>query len=160
MPLVFREVSGDLFSVPSDVSLAHCVSEDFSMSKGIAKLFRDRFARVDELKSQSQRDFLTFIRSICVVLDVTKGGCALLSFPGHRCVFYLVTKEKYFHKPTMATLRSSLEAMRTLCLEHRIRSLAMPRIGCGLDKLVWERVAPLIQEVFADVEMEITIYSL
>ena len=55
MPLVFREVRGDLFSVSPSTSLAHCVSVDLVMSKGIAVEFRDRFGRVDELKSQSTR---------------------------------------------------------------------------------------------------------
>ncbi len=53
MPLAFRETRGDLFSAPSDTSLAHCVSTDMQMSKGIAKLFRDKFGQVDELKNQS-----------------------------------------------------------------------------------------------------------
>lgn len=57
MPLVFREVNGDLFSASSNTSLAHCVSQDMHMSKGIATLFRDRFGQVNELKNQST--FLT-----------------------------------------------------------------------------------------------------
>jgi hypothetical protein len=52
MPLVFREIHGDLFSAASNVSLAHCVSKDMAMSKGIAKLFRDKFGRINELKKQ------------------------------------------------------------------------------------------------------------
>jgi hypothetical protein len=53
MPLVYREIRGDLFSASSNTSLAHCVSQDMHMSKGIAKLFRDKFQKVDELKKQS-----------------------------------------------------------------------------------------------------------
>ena len=60
MTLVFREVTGDLFSVDADVSLAHCVSEDFQMSKGIAKLFRIKFACVNELKAQSENEKPSF----------------------------------------------------------------------------------------------------
>ena len=32
------EIQGDLFSAPQDFALAHCVSEDLSMSRGIAKV--------------------------------------------------------------------------------------------------------------------------
>ena len=53
MPFSYREIPGDLFSTASNVSLAHCVSTDMQMSKGIAKIFRDRFQRVDELHEQS-----------------------------------------------------------------------------------------------------------
>ena len=77
-----------------------------------------------------------------------------------RHIFYLVTKERYFHKPTMSSLESSLRTMRDLCLENNVHHLAMPRIGCGLDKLNWERVSQLIQNIFEDDEMEITIYTM
>lgn len=58
MPLIYQERTGDLFSVEEDVSLAHCVSQDMSMSKGIATLFRDKFRKINELKEQSKK--LTF----------------------------------------------------------------------------------------------------
>ena len=41
---------GDLFDAPGDWSLAHCVSRDFAMSAGIARTFRRKFGRVEELK--------------------------------------------------------------------------------------------------------------
>ncbi len=52
--LCFEFIKGDLFLVEPDVSLAHCVSEDFRMSKGIATEFRKRFNNVDQLLSQSK----------------------------------------------------------------------------------------------------------
>ena len=52
--LCFDFVKGDLFLVEPDVSLAHCVSEDFRMSKGIATEFRKRFNNVDQLLDQSK----------------------------------------------------------------------------------------------------------
>uniref|UniRef100_A0A3B3W0X7 Macro domain-containing protein n=1 Tax=Poecilia latipinna TaxID=48699 RepID=A0A3B3W0X7_9TELE len=47
-------VTGDLFSAPDQESLAHCVSEDLRMGKGIAVLFKKNFGRVDALKEQSK----------------------------------------------------------------------------------------------------------
>jgi hypothetical protein len=52
--LCFTFTKGDLFSAPSDASLAHCVSEDFRMGKGIAIEFKKRFEGVNELLSQSK----------------------------------------------------------------------------------------------------------
>ncbi len=52
MPLIYHEIRGDLFSAPVNTSLAHCVSRDMQMSKGIAKLFRDKFDRINDLKKQ------------------------------------------------------------------------------------------------------------
>ena len=50
--LVFSEVQGDLFSSPPTSSLAHCVSEDLHMGRGIATLFKKKFGRVGILKAQ------------------------------------------------------------------------------------------------------------
>ena len=77
-----------------------------------------------------------------------------------RHVFYLVTKERYFNKPTMESLEASLRRMRDLCTQHHVRRLAMPRIGCGLDQLEWNQVSQLIQQIFKDDDIEITIYSI
>ena len=45
------ERTGDLFSAPT-TSLAHCISTDCAMGKGIAIQFSERFGRVDEIKRQ------------------------------------------------------------------------------------------------------------
>ena len=52
MLMSFTEVKGDLFSCPATASMAHCVSEDLHMGKGIATLFKRQFGRVGELKTQ------------------------------------------------------------------------------------------------------------
>ena len=52
----FTEVQGDMFACCSrSSSLAHCVSEDMHMGKGIATIFKKEFGRVDELKRQGKR---------------------------------------------------------------------------------------------------------
>lgn len=71
-----------------------------------------------------------------------------------------VTKVRYFHKPTYDTLRSSLQAMKDHCVSNGVQELCMPRIGCGLDRLKWERVVEMIQEIFAKVDISITVYYL
>uniref|UniRef100_A0A3B3X625 Macro domain-containing protein n=1 Tax=Poecilia mexicana TaxID=48701 RepID=A0A3B3X625_9TELE len=40
-----KYVTGDLFSAPNQESLAHCVSEDLRMGKGIAVLFKKNFVK-------------------------------------------------------------------------------------------------------------------
>nr|XP_058970258.1 ADP-ribose glycohydrolase OARD1-like isoform X1 [Pocillopora verrucosa] len=138
-----NEVQGDLFSCPVSDSLAHCISADARMGKGIAVLFKNKFGGVEEIKSQGQKP----------------GGVAILK-KGERFVYYLVTKEKSFHKPTYKTLQSSLEAMRDHCLTHNVIGLSMPKIGCGLDGLQWYRVSGIIHQVFQDTNINVTVYSL
>lgn len=137
------ETHGDLFSCPESESLAHCISADARMGKGIAVIFKKKFGGVDEIKSQGQKP----------------GGVAILR-RGDRYVYYLVTKEKYFHKPTYKMLQSSLAAMREHCISHGVTHLSMPKIGCGLDGLQWSKVQDIIADVFQDTEIKVTVYSL
>ncbi|XP_062396589.1 ADP-ribose glycohydrolase OARD1 [Sardina pilchardus] len=138
-----QHVKGDLFSCPADESLAHCISEDCRMGAGIAVLFKKKFGGVDDLKAQKK---LT-------------GECAVLK-RSQRYVYYLITKKKYNHKPTYDSLRKSLLAMKAHCLANGVTRVSMPRIGCGLDGLKWDKVVVMIEEIFHDADMCITVYTL
>ena len=137
------EVRGDLFSAPSSSSLCHCVSRDFRLGKGIAKLFREKFGRIDELKSSGAR-----VGQVAVLKEKK------------RFIYNLVTKEVYSDKPTYETLRRSLEEMKDHALTHGVSSISMPLIGCGLDGLSWPAVRTLIKNVFFREKIAITVYSL
>jgi hypothetical protein len=47
--------------------------------------------------------------------------------------------------------------MHDQCEELGIKYLAMPKIGCGLDKLDWNRVSDMIREIFSDLDIEIMV---
>ena len=143
MEEILREEQGNLFEAPREFSLAHCVSRDFKMGKGIALEFRNRFGRVEELRRQNPEI----------------GGLSYIVVEG-RYVFYLVTKERYFQIPTYENLTSSLERMRDCCRENNITRIAIPRIGCGLDKLIWENVRNIILQVFTGTGIAILVYTL
>ena len=135
------EINGDLFT--SNDSLAHCVSKDFVMGKGIALILKSKFGKVQHLKSQDQGI----------------GGCAVIANDDY-FIYYLVTKEQYFHKPTYETLHSSLVKMKEHAIANNVKAISMPRIGCGLDRLNWEKVKLIIQEAFKDTDIKITVYTL
>lgn len=65
-------VPGDLFSCPEDESLAHCISEDCRMGAGIAVIFKKKFNGVEELKQQSESDFLFTLSEVEIVSEVVK----------------------------------------------------------------------------------------
>lgn len=148
--MTIREEQRDLFTVPTDYILVHCISADLAMGAGIAKEFARR-----GVKAELQRDFQGYVEvGDCLVSDATDW----------RCEFSLVTKEKYWQKPTYETMRMALEDAKDLCdlCEETISygytmKLAMPRIGCGLDKLEWSKVKAIIEEVFADTDVEILV---
>ncbi|XP_037627455.1 ADP-ribose glycohydrolase OARD1 isoform X2 [Sebastes umbrosus] len=136
-------VTGDLFSSPADEALAHCISEDCHMGAGIAVLFKRKFKGVDELKAQKK----------------VTGKCAVLK-RDRRFVYYLITKQKYSQKPTYESLTQSLEDMKSHCAENGVTRISIPRIGCGLDRLRWNQVSEILEQVFKDSNISITVYSL
>ncbi|CAF0738797.1 unnamed protein product [Brachionus calyciflorus] len=140
--LCFELIKGDLFSVNSDVSLAHCVSEDFKMSKGIATEFKKRFGNVDELLKQGAKT----------------GGCAYIKHE-NRYVFYLITKKLFYFKPYYSALDKALKELCKLCLRLNVSKLAMPMVGTGLDQLEWSLVSRIIDDAFFKSNIQLFIYK-
>jgi len=147
--MALREVKGDLFTIAEGMpgaALAHCISEDCVMGKGIATSFKSKFGGVDELKIQ-------------VAKGKISGTAACLERDG-RLVFYLITKKRYNHKPTYDTLRHSLEDMLNQMKRSRVDALVMPRIGCGLDGLQWQQVKTMLEQVFAGSSIDVVVCTL
>ena len=71
-----------------------------------------------------------------------------------------MTKAKGFQRPTYESLREALEMMKEQIDFLGITKLAMPKIGCGLDRLSWMQVYDIICEVFEDMDIEIVICEL
>lgn len=136
------DIYGDLMT--STDSLCHCVSECLSMGKGIAVLFKNQFGCVDALKSQ----------------NISVGGVAVLDRTKEegRFIYYLITKPKYFHKPTYATLASSLAQMFQHMAAHGVTRVSMPEIGCGLDMLEWSKVREMLNTMLEGSGIHASVY--
>ncbi len=147
--MTYREEVKDLFSVSDDYYFAHCISADFAMGKGIVLEFNKRFDMKNRLRSRRPGYLEQYVNG-------RLGGDCILEDR----VLNLVTKERYFHKPTLATMKTALEKMKEICEKEGIRRIAMPAIGAGLDRLKWEDVAARIKEVFGGTEIEILVCRL
>ena len=140
---MINEINGDLFTCPENSSLAHCVSVHLHMNLGIAKIFKTKYKYVSVLKDQ----------------NVGIGGVAILQ-DNNRFIYYLVTKKSYWNKPTYYSLEKSLNTMVSHCIENNVKKLSIPRIGCGLDKLKWDKIKEIIEKVFKDTGIDIDVYYL
>lgn len=89
------EQRGDLFSCASSVALAHCVSVDLAMGKGIAVAFKTKFGGVADLKSQKKQI----------------GEVAVLKHNG-RFVYYLVRSFTRPHSKRQRCQRASVAVER------------------------------------------------
>lgn len=144
--MIYKEEKRNLFSVDESYTLAHCISADFALGAGIAVEFVKRFDMRKKLNNLFDGYLKTFQQ------ENYKYDCLKVNN-----VFNLITKERYWHKPTYETLRGSLEIMRKLTLEFDINKIAMPVIGCGLDKLQWDKVSEIIKDVFQNDDIEILV---
>jgi hypothetical protein len=144
--MIYKEEKRDLFSVPKEYYLAHCISADFGMGRGIVVEFNKRF----DMKRTLQSKYPDYINEWhrrkwsfnCILEDK---------------VFNLITKERYFHKPTYDSLYGALNLMKFISIQKGITKIAMPLIGCGLDRLQWDKVSEIIKEIFKDTDIEILV---
>lgn len=148
--MTYEEIKGDLFSVDlskyQHAMYAHCISADFALGAGIAKIFNEKF---DMSKKLSQK------------FACCKGTPSLI---GTSCpvesTFNLVTKWRYWEKPKLDNLELSIVQMRKQCYMYKVTDIFMPRIGSGLDRLSWSAVRSSLKREFSDTDVNIHVYYL
>lgn len=148
------EVKGDLFKEPfekdSDIYV-HCISQDFAMGAGIAKTFSQKFPQFIENRKEMMREYNhknPYKRIYVAICNGTK-------------IVNLVTKAKYWMKPTMTSLELSLWNLRKFVEDNPdVKRVLMPRIGSGLDRLKWEEVKTVILENLEDLDIEVKVFYL
>lgn len=143
IPEYLEEMEGDIFKVKDPmVALCNCVGSDFWMTDGVAADFKDEFGGQDDLLAQEKG----------------VGQVAVLK-KYDRVLYYLVSKEKSIGKPKLADLVLCLHDLKKMCIEDGVRQIAMPRIGAGLDNLVWADVKKEINKAFLDSDIKVTVYK-
>lgn len=143
--MYYHEEKMNLLDVPQGYWIAHCISGDFALGAGVAKQIDEAFHMKEMLNALWGEES-----------ELRESNCCVPC--GN--VLNLITKQKCWHKPTLFSLREALEDMKLLVKEEHIHQIAMPKIGCGLDRLCWDAVAPMIQEIFEDTDVEIMVCCL
>lgn len=142
------------------IVLVHCISSDAALGAGIAKT-------IDE-KYQERERILKFFGE---QLHWNGHGYGIITpllniedVSSHLQICNLITKEKYWQKPTYTSLFESLEYVKqTLkAIEDYAKrdglklKIVMPKIGCGLDKLDWTRVREIVA-LWAGLDIAVTV---
>ena len=141
----YTEVKGDLFNVHESYTLAHCISVDCKMGAGIAVQF---------VKHNPD------MRETLLKMNPKVGEALYYNWEGKHGVINLITKEKYFHKPTREDFNRAILDMKGVVISYDIKKLAIPLLGAGLDKLNWDESSQFIQEVFKDTDIQILVVKL
>jgi hypothetical protein len=139
-------VRGDLVSAAEKYKV-HIVSADMKRSKGVAVQFAAAYGPVD-----------TTLQSFKV------GDIHLQTGPDGTTLLNLVSKVKFYnkfaHAPErfLSNLVRAIESLKAFCVRHRLRRLALVRIGSQTDRVHWRWTQRKILEVFADVDIELVVY--
>ncbi|KAL4083611.1 hypothetical protein QTP88_028927 [Uroleucon formosanum] len=136
------EVSGNIFEMDPSISLACCVSADFEMTHGVAVQMRRKFGNLTQLRRLQKK--VTEVAS----LEITD-----------RNIFYLITKEKFWQKPTCEDIFQSLQNLKKICQERKVTRLACPRLAIDRDGIKWETVRSMLYYTFRNSEIEIKIVT-
>ena len=137
----YKLIQDDVFN-HKDCYYAHCISRDYALGAGIAVEFDKRYDMRNRLLKLAKEKPETLDEK-CIEVEN---------------VFNLITKEKYWQKPSYNSLGESLLVMKEkLSKNKNIKKLVIPKIGCGLDRLSWDKVEPMVQEIFKDLDIEIVV---
>lgn len=137
----YRLIQDDVFN-HKDCYYAHCISRDYALGAGIAVEFDKRYDMRNRLLKLAEEKPETLDEK-CIEVEN---------------VFNLITKEKYWQKPSYKSLEESLLEMKEkLSKNKNIKKLVIPKIGCGLDRLSWDKVELMVQELFKDLDIEIVV---
>jgi hypothetical protein len=134
---MIHQVKSNIFDIGRQAHFAHCISADAEMGAGIAVHFCKKF-------------HLSPLRSAKLNIGDAK------LFNG---VFNLVTKKKFYHKPTIENVELCLTNMRDKCFDQGINLVHIPHIASGLDKLPWWQVFEKIGDIFGNSMINIVIHN-
>ena len=155
--MIIREKRGNLFLEQCDAFVQN-ISLDCRMGAGIAKEFVIKYP---DLRANyiNQRDGfkLTVGDVVCshnVFGLITKFSAfhGVYRKDGNRGTRYIISYEKYCRD-----LFKCLCKLAHICKSLRIKSLAMPKLGCDLDNCNWLDIKPLIMKAFESTDVIITV---
>jgi O-acetyl-ADP-ribose deacetylase (regulator of RNase III) len=136
-------------------TIVHCVSSDLHQSAGVARLVCLKRPYNQPLTwglpgttKQPQPHLLG-----SVVVTVNPQDSAQL-------VCNLVTKLHYYNHGDYSNMRLALRALRYEIQTRQITDLAMPKIGCGLDRLSWPMVLPILKDTLAGLPITVNVFEL
>lgn len=151
--MIYREIVKDLFTVNDDCPddpycLGQCISSDFAMAGGIALEFNKYF----DMKNRLIKKYGSMERFFQKL-----GPFALPESIDDFYIYNLVTKYYVWNRPSYLDVKTALEDMAKQMTVRGFHKLSIPRIGCGIDGLDWTIMAPIIQDVFKNTNIEIVV---
>ena len=119
--------NGDIFSSECEY-LVNPVNTMGVMGKGLALQFKEKFPE----------NFNKY-KKYCNSGDLTVGKLLIIS-ENNKKIINFPTKIHWKDNSKMKFIEDGLEKLKFAIKKHNIKSIAMPKIGCGLGGLDWNNV--------------------
>ena len=148
---MIRYTTGNLLDARTE-ALVNTVNELGVMGKGIALMFREAFpdnraayeAACKQGKVRVGRMFVTENRALT-------GPRWIINFP---------TKKHWRHPSKLEWVRDGLEDLRRVLRDKKIKSVALPPLGCGNGGLEWVQVRATIESALSSLKgIEVVVFE-
>lgn len=145
-----RLTKGNILEANAE-ALVNTVNTKGVMGKGIALQFKKAFP-----------DVFKAYKSACDAGVLQIGKVHIYERPTSELHHYIInfpTKDDWKKPSKIEYIKKGLESLAEIVKQHKIRSIAIPALGCGQGGLKWEDVLPLIQSTFEKMpEVEVIVY--
>lgn len=148
---MIRDTTGDLLG-DSVEAIVNTVNTEGVMGKGIALQFKNRYpANYEAYRAACKRGEVQLGTMFVFDTGALTGPRFIINFP---------TKGRWRSNSKLADVQAGLEDLVQVIAEFKIRSIAIPPLGCGLGGLDWNEVRPLIVSALApDTSLDVHLYS-
>jgi len=142
---------GNLLEAPTE-ALVNTVNTVGVMGKGIALQFRQAYPKM----------FRAYEKA-CRHKEIEPGRMHIFeceSFENPKFIINFPTKRHWRGKSSLLDIKSGLEALVNDIRRLKIKSIAVPPLGCGNGGLEWSVVLPLIKSAFSALpEVEVQVFA-
>lgn len=143
---MITEYTGDLFTSTAE-ALGHGANCRGLMGAGIAKQFRDRWP-----------DMHSEYRKLCEE-GLLKPGDVYPYRAADRILINIASQEYPGPDAQLEWLAAGMAKALLYCADRGVKSLAIPRIGCGIGGLQWDDVRAVL-ETFNDAPVVLEVWTL
>ena len=142
--------TGNLLEAPVE-ALVNAVNTAGVMGKGIALQFKNAFPANFKAYSEAVKSGSFQLGKVLMVpVNPTGKVRYIVNFP---------TKGHWRYPSKIAWIESGLQDLKIQIKEKGIKSIALPRLGCGNGGLDWTQVRPIIEKEMNDLDVEIIIFE-
>ena len=147
-----KDTTGNLFEAKAEalINAVNCVG---IMGKGIALQFKQKFPA----------DYFNAYKIACQTGELAIGIVQVYELKNARTnpryIINFPTKNHWREPSRIADIESGLQSLVKAVERYKIKSIAMPALGCGLGGLDYQDVKPLIEQAFVDlVNVEVLLF--